>query len=174
VSVCLTGSFDDFSIQDILQIIAFVRKTGCLSLETEMTGGAIVFRKGRVLACVDDGGAPLERELGSLRGYERHEVIRRRISAALDRFARSREGEFSFQVSAQPPRVIAGRDIAPETLETGIDVIELLLELAGGPERQPPAAPEVAAAPWSPQSGIQVRRPPSRTWAGSGREPGLG
>ena len=130
MSVCLTGSLDDFSIPDILQIIAFGRKTGCLSLETEATGGAIVFRKGRVLASVDDGRAPLEAELRLLHGYERDEVIRRRIAASLDRFARSRRGDFSFLVSAQPPRVIDGRDIAPETLDTGIEVVELLLELA--------------------------------------------
>ena len=129
MSVCLTGSLDDFSIQDILQIIAFGRKTGCLSLETEATGGAIVFGRGRVLASVDDGCAPLEAELRLLRGYDRDEVIRRRIAASVDRFARSRQGDFSFHASAQPPRMIAGRDIASETLDTGIEVIELLLEL---------------------------------------------
>jgi len=88
----MTGSLDDFSIQDLLQIIAFGRKTGCLSLETEATGGSIVFRKGRVLASVDDGCIPLETELQLMRGYEREQVIRRRISASLDRFARSRQG----------------------------------------------------------------------------------
>ncbi len=129
MSVCLTGSLDDFSIQDILQIIAFGRKTGCLSLETEATGGAIVFRKGRVLASVDDGRAPLEAELRLLRGYARDEVIRRRIAASVDRFARSRQGDFSFLASEHPPRVIDGRDITPETLDTGIEVIELLLQL---------------------------------------------
>ena len=129
MSVCLTGSLDDFSIQDILQIIAFGRKTGCLSLETEATGGAIVFRKGRVLASVDDCRAPLEAVLHLLRGLERDQVIRRRIAASVDRFARSRRGDFSFLASTQPPRVIDGRDIAPETLDAGIEVIELLLEL---------------------------------------------
>jgi phage-related baseplate assembly protein len=124
------GSLDDFSIPDILQIIAFGRKTGCLSLETEATGGAIVFWKGRVLASVDDGRAPLEAELPLLRGCERDDVIRRRIAASLDRFARSRRGDFSFLALAEPPRVIDGRDISPETLETGIEVLELLLDLA--------------------------------------------
>lgn len=130
MSVCLTGSLEDFSIQDLLQIIALGRKTGCLSLETEATGGGIVFRKGRVLASVDDGRAPLEAELRLQRGHERDQVIRRRIAASLDRFARSRRGDFSFLASAQPPRAIDGRDIAAETLDTGIDVVELLLELA--------------------------------------------
>jgi hypothetical protein len=60
VSVCLKGSLDDFSIADILQVISYGGKTGYLSLETRAGGGVIVFRKGRVLASVDDGGAPLE------------------------------------------------------------------------------------------------------------------
>jgi hypothetical protein len=144
----MTGSLDDFSIQDLLQIIAFGRKTGCLSLETEATGGAIVFRKGRVLASVDDGCIPLEAELQLMRGREREEIIRRRISASLDRFARSRQGDFSFLVSPQPPRVIDGRDIALETLDRGVDVLELLLELAGGDGQPAPVAPPDGADAW--------------------------
>ncbi len=131
VSVCLKGSLDDFSIPDILQIISFGRKTGCLSLETPAAGGTVVFRRGRILASVDDGGPSRETELESVRGYQRDEVIRKRIAASLDRLARCRQGDFSFQVSAQPPQVVAGRDIALETLDTGIEVIELLLELVG-------------------------------------------
>jgi hypothetical protein len=130
VSVCLKGSLDDFSIADILQVISYGGKTGYLSLETRAGGGVIVFRKGRVLASVDDGGAPLEVDVELLRGWSRDEVIRQRIAACLDRLSRCRQGDFSFQVSAQPPRMIAGRDVGAETLDTGIEVVELLLELA--------------------------------------------
>lgn len=145
MSVCLTGSLDDFSIQDVLQIIAFGRKTGCLSIETEATGGAIVFRRGRVLASVDDRRLPLEDELRLMRDDDRQAVLRRRIAASLGRFARSRQGDFSFQASPQPPRVVDGRDISPETLDTGIDVVELLLELASGPELDARGADEAVA-----------------------------
>ena len=144
----MMGSLEDFSIQDLLQIIAFGRKTGCLSLETEATGGSIVFCKGRVLASVDDGCVPLEKELRQMPGHERETVIRRRITASLDRFARSRQGDFSFLVSPQPPRVIAGRDIAPETLDSGVDVLELLLELAGGDGQPPPPEPRDGTDAW--------------------------
>jgi len=144
----MMGSLEDFSIQDLLQIIAFGRKTGCLSLETEATGGAIVFRKGRVLASVDDGRIPLETELRLMRDYEREQVIRRRIAASLDRFARSRQGDFSFLVSPQPPHVIDGRDIAQETLDHGVDVLELLLELAGADGQPAAAAPPDSADAW--------------------------
>lgn len=131
MSVCLRGNLDDFTIQDILQIISFGRKTGHLSLEAEAAGGAIVFRRGRVLASVDDRDAPLGTELDFLGGDDREEVLRRRIAASLDRLARCQQGDWSFQASNQPPQVVDGRDIAPETLAVGIDVVELLLELAG-------------------------------------------
>jgi len=140
VSVCLKGTLDDFSVSDILQVISFGRKTGYLSFETEAAGGAIVFQKGRVLASVDNGGNPPETELESLRGYQRDEVIRRRIAASLERLARCRRGYFIFQVSAQPPRVVAGRDIALETLDAGIEVVDLLLELVGRQDWEAPGA----------------------------------
>jgi hypothetical protein len=140
VSVCLKGTLDDFSVTDILQVISFGRKTGYLSFETGAAGGAIVFRKGRVLASVDEGGAPLEAELESLRGRQREEVIRRRIAASLERLARCRQGVFYFQVSPQPPQVIAGREIALETLDAGIEVVDLLLELVGSQDWEAPGA----------------------------------
>jgi len=140
VSVCLKGTLDDFSVSDILQVISFGRKTGYLSFETEAAGGAIVFQKGRVLASVDNGGNPPETELESLRGYQRDEVIRRRIAASLERLARCRRGYFIFQVSAQPPRFFAGRDIALETLDAGIEVVDLLLELVGRQDWEAPGA----------------------------------
>jgi hypothetical protein len=134
VSVCLTGSLDDFSIQDILQIIAIGGKTGCLSIETEATGGAIVFRRGRVVASLDDRRLPLQTEMRTMRGCSRDEVLRRRIVASLERFASSRRGDFSFRCSTHPPRVVDGRDIAEEILEGGMEVVELLLEMTSGPQ----------------------------------------
>lgn len=130
VSVCLRGTLDDFSVQDILQVISFGRKTGYLSLETDRDGGAIVFYKGRILASIDDGELPLEGELESWHGHPREDVLRRRIANSIDRLARCREGDFTFLATPQPPQVIYGRDVACEALEVGIEVIDLLLELA--------------------------------------------
>jgi CheY-like chemotaxis protein len=48
----------------------------------------------------------------------------------VDRHARAREGEFHFQVSADPPLRVQGRNIARETLPQGMDIVELLLEMA--------------------------------------------
>jgi len=136
VPVCLKGTLDDFSVSDILQTISFGRKTGYLCFATEAAGGAVVFRKGRVLASVDDGGVPLEAELESVSEDQRDQVIRRRIAASLERLARCRRGYFIFQASAQPPQIVAGRDIGPETLDAGIEVVELLVELVDSLERR--------------------------------------
>jgi hypothetical protein len=138
--VCLKGSLDDASVEEIVQIIAVGRKTGHLSLETTAGSGAIVFQKGRILASVDDGGPPLESGFMSSPGSRRDEIIRLRIIASLDRLARCRQGEFSFRVSAQPPQVIEGRDVARETLRSGIDVVELLVEIACRTEQEEPMA----------------------------------
>ena len=128
--MCLNGSLDEFSIQDILQILALGRKTGHLSLETPAGNGAIVFREGRVVASVDESGPSLEASLASSPECPKEAVIRRRIVASLERLARRRQGEFHFRVSADPPRPIRGRDVARETLNRGIDIVEVLLEVA--------------------------------------------
>jgi hypothetical protein len=48
--MCLEGSLDELSIPDVLQIVALVRKTGWLSIDTPTGGGAIVFCRGRVFS----------------------------------------------------------------------------------------------------------------------------
>ena len=126
----LNGSLQEFSIQDILQILALGQKTGHLSVDTPAAAGAIVLRAGRVIASFDGGSPSLERSLASRPECPRDTILRRRIVASVARHARAREGEFHFQVSADPPLRVQGRDIARETLQSGMDVVELLLEMA--------------------------------------------
>jgi CheY-like chemotaxis protein len=127
--VGLNGSLEEFSIQDVLQILALGQKTGQLSLDTPAGAGAIVLRAGRVVASFDDGRSSPETS-PSLSSGPRDAVLRRRIVASLARLARRRQGEFHFQVCADPPQRIQGRDMAGETLPAGIDIVELLLEVA--------------------------------------------
>jgi len=128
--VGLNGSLEEFSLQDILQILALGQKSGQLSLDTPAGVGTIVLRAGRVVAAFDDGAPSLETSLSSWPGGRRPEVLRRRIVASLARLARCREGEFRFQVLAEPSERIRGRDVARETLDSGVDIVELLLEVA--------------------------------------------
>jgi CheY-like chemotaxis protein len=142
--VCFNGNLVDFSIQDVLQILSLGRKTGYLELETPDGAGAIIFRNGRVLATIEGRGGPSRKAgLASLPRSLREEVIRERITASLVRVSRCREGKFSFQPSAQPPRVIEGRDIGSETLVSGIDVVELLIEVACRQEGEERPSPSV-------------------------------
>jgi CheY-like chemotaxis protein len=130
--VCLDGSLDDLPIQDVLQILALGRKTGYLALETGVGVGALVFRQGQVVASIHDGdGGPLPAADGvSSSEAERDALIRERITAFLHRLAWCRQGAFTFVASPHSPLVIHGRDVAREALRQGIDVIELLLEMA--------------------------------------------
>jgi CheY-like chemotaxis protein len=163
----LNGSLDDFSIQDILQVLSLSRKTGSLSLETASGSATVIFQEGCILASVDDGAPPLATDLGRLPEWRREAVIHKRIAASLARLSRCRQGAFSFQASAHLPRLFRGRDIATETLRAGIGVIELLLEVAW---RQDEEARGAAAAP---QRAAEVTTPGSdRATAGSLAAPG--
>jgi hypothetical protein len=128
--MCLEGSLDELSIPDVLQIVALGRKTGWLSIDTPTAGGAIVFCRGRVFAAIEDEACHDAPGLARLAEAAREGLIRERIAASLDRFARSRSGQFSFQVSAVLPHTIGGRNVAAESLRSGLDVIDLLVDIA--------------------------------------------
>ena len=161
--MCLNGSLDEFSVQDILQILSLSRKTGHLSLETPAGSAAIVIQEGSILASVDAGVSPLAVDLALSPGWSREEVIRWRIVASLARLSRYRQGGFRFQASAQPPRVIGGFDMAAETLRSGIGIIEMLLEVA---LRQDEDARDAAPAPRTPPETAR----PAEPLAGPGAE----
>jgi hypothetical protein len=129
---CLGGSLDDLPIQAVLQILAVGRKTGYLALETRVGVGALVFGQGRVVASIHDGdgGAIPTADGVSFSEAERDALIRERITAFLLRLALCRQGAFTFVASPESPLVIHGRDVTREALRQGIDVIELLIEIA--------------------------------------------
>jgi CheY-like chemotaxis protein len=165
--VCLNGSLDDFSIQDILQVLSLSRKTGSLSLETPSGSAAVIFEEGCILASIDDGFPPLATDLARLPEWRQDAVIHKRIAASLARLSRCRQGAFSFQASAHPPRLFRGRDIATETLRSGIGVIELLLEVAWTQDE------EARGAAAAPQMAPEVTTPGAdRATAGSLAGPG--
>lgn len=128
--MCLNGSLVDLAIQDVLQILSIGRKSGDLLLETPAGVGVLVFRKGRVVASIEDRGPALTSRVPSFSGSEREALICERITAFVQRLARCRRGEFSFKASMQSSWVTLGGDVAGEALGSGIDVIELLVEIA--------------------------------------------
>jgi CheY-like chemotaxis protein len=128
----LNGNLEDLPLLDILQIVSFSKKTGYLSIKATEGSGAIVFREGLVVASFAWDRAPLDPQFTRLGMAEREPLIRNRIEIALSTLIRLREGQFSFSLSEEPPPTVAGRDISRETLQTGINPQELLLDLARG------------------------------------------
>lgn len=170
----LTGNLEDLPLLDILQIVSFSKKTGHLGITTSGGEGAIVFRDGFVVASFAWDLPPLDPSFSSLAGAEREALVRRRIELALAHLVRLREGQFHFSLSEQPPRTVGSRDISQETLETGINPQELLLDLARGMDEDRrdssaaleaglggPPAEEIAAAP-PPQPAAAVAAEPPK------------
>jgi CheY-like chemotaxis protein len=128
----LTGNLEDLPLLDILQIVSFSKKTGFLSIHTHEGASAIVFREGFVVSAFRSHGRPMTEAERTLPPDARVRRVRERIEAALKQLIRLREGEFNFSLTDEPPSVIEGRDLAGETLESGINAQELLLGLARG------------------------------------------
>jgi CheY-like chemotaxis protein len=169
--VSLTGNLEDLPLLDIIQIVSFSKKTGHLSILTKEGEGGIVFAEGLVVAAFAAEGPPLDARFSELSPVQRAVVIRTRIEMALQQLVRLREGQFSFALADEPPLTLGTRDLYAETLHTGINAQELLLDLARGldedrrhstaaveasfaevPEPEevvpaPPPAPPIAPAP---------------------------
>lgn len=128
--MCFEGSLDDFSIQDVLQIVSLGRKSGYLSLDTPTCRGAIIFRRGRILACVEDDEplvAPGRRER---RREPWNDAVRARLAAFVERLSGCRNGEFRFEASEEAVEAEAGPKPRSVSTLAGIDVVELLIDVA--------------------------------------------
>jgi CheY-like chemotaxis protein len=128
--VSLSGRIDDLPLLEILQVVAFCQKTGHLTVRTPQGDGAVVFRDGRVVSGFIWDVPPLGSEAAELAPEKRSELVRGRITSTLERLVRLREGHFGFNVSTSAPTRIGNRDLAPETLEDGINPEALMLDLA--------------------------------------------
>jgi CheY-like chemotaxis protein len=128
----LTGNLEDLPLLDILQIVSFSKKTGFLSIQAAGGSSAIVFRDGFEVSAFTSLTRPLAESERRLPPEARLRRVRERIELALKHLIRLRDGEFNFSLAEEPPTVVDGRDVAEETLESGINAQELLLGLARG------------------------------------------
>jgi CheY-like chemotaxis protein len=135
--MALNGRLEDMNLLEILQIVAFSRKTGTLRVESPLMKGAILFREGRVL-CAFCCGATGESADGPLLAALTSEPLDSSRAALLDDLNRTslrelvalREGTFEFHLRAELPADWEGLDVS-RLLETdGLDPQELMLELA--------------------------------------------
>jgi CheY-like chemotaxis protein len=130
--LALQGNLEDLPLLDIIQIVSFSKKTGHLKVEMATGEGAIVFREGLVVSAFTAGSPPADARIATLPQAAREAAVKRRIGFALEELARLREGGFGFELSHEVPVVIGTRDIRHETLASGINPQEMLLDLAQG------------------------------------------
>ena len=154
----LTGNLEDLPLLDIIQIVSFSRKTGCLSIDMPAGEGGIVFREGLVVSAFTADLPPVDARLGELAAERRDRAIRARIVFALEQLARLREGAFGFELTDEVPRVVGERDIGSETLAGGINPQDLLLDLTAGiDDGRAESAAAVEASFAAPEEGVVGR-----------------
>ena len=126
----LKGRLEDLPLLDMLQIIAFSRKSGFLRIAATKGRGAVVLREGRVLFSYSWS------TLASLEELVRHPekvtvaLIREQIEVSLRELGSLREGHFQFELRDPDSEEFGGVRIQPFLLPDGLDAQELLLDLA--------------------------------------------
>src|SRR5215470_9397847 len=115
----LTGDLEDVPLLDILQIVAFSRKTGLLSVEAGPRAATLVFREGRVIAAVAAGGAGAGPARAAPDEASRQRLVRETIGGAVARLARLREGAFRLELPTETPARMHGTDTAARVLPDG-------------------------------------------------------
>ncbi len=162
----LKGQLKDLSVLDILQIVAFSKKTGYLRIETHFGKAAVVFKEGLVVCAyswstLEEMRRLIKADLGGVR----EAIVQDQVEIALRELARLREGSFSFQVTSSIAPDLDGLNIGPFLLYEGINPQHLLLELAKALDegrRAPAPAVRPEASPMaSPPAPAQAPAPPT-------------
>ncbi|MGH9319262.1 MAG: response regulator [Vicinamibacteria bacterium] len=129
--MALNGRIEDMNLLEILQIVAFSKKTGTLEVESPRANGSILFREGRLLCAFSSATERVVSALAKapLEG-ERQSLLFDQIRLALRELIALREGHFEFRLCASLPVLWGGMDASSFLAGEGIDTQETLLELA--------------------------------------------
>ena len=129
--MALSGRLEDLNFLEILQIIAFSKKTGTLKVESTLASGAVLFQDGVVLCAFWTSTTPIVSPLSGLTLNEsRALVLQDEIRIALRELVALREGQFEFTLTSEPPTHFEGMDISRFLVAGGVDPQSLMLELA--------------------------------------------
>jgi CheY-like chemotaxis protein len=126
----LKGRLEDLPLLDMLQIIAFSRKSGYLRIAASKGRGAVVLREGRVLFSYSWSTLPALEEMVRHPEKVTTAIIREQIEVALRELGSLREGHFQFELADPASGEFGGVRIQPFLLPDGLDAQELLLDLA--------------------------------------------
>jgi CheY-like chemotaxis protein len=127
----LKGHLEDLPFIDMLQIVAFSKKTGYLEIEGSGGRGGVVFKDGLVVCAYSWSTIKYLKQIADdPHGNHPVEILQKQIEISLQELAGLKEGRFHFEVTATVPTRLEGKNIAPFLLQDGINPEGLLLDLA--------------------------------------------
>lgn len=129
--MALNGRLEDMNLLEILQIVAFSKKTGTLEVRSPHGNGSILFRSGRLLCALSSSTEDTVRALAvepPEPSVQAHLVTS--IHASLRELVALREGRFEFRLCRTLPVQWGGLDASNFLLGDGVDPQEILLGLA--------------------------------------------
>ncbi len=127
----LKGRLEDLPLLDILQIVAFSKKTGYLSVEGPLGRGAVLFKNGRVLCAYSWSTLSYLRQLaaGQYTG-DLLALLQQHVEVTFRELMTMREGAFLFRLTDDRTVKLSGVDVVPFLEHDGFDPQHLLLDTA--------------------------------------------
>ena len=129
--MALNGRLEDMNLLEILQIVAFSKKTGTLEVRAQHANGSILFRSGRLLCALSSSTAAAVRALAGMPlDPEGQADLESQIRISLRELVALREGRFEFRLCRTLPVQWGGLDASTFLMGVGVDPQEILLGLA--------------------------------------------
>ncbi len=128
--MALNGRLEDMNLLEILQIVAFSKKTGTLDVRARLARGSILFRSGRLLCAFSSSTAAAVRALSgkTLDPMAQAELVSL-IRSSLRELVALRTGQFEFRLLRSLPVQWGDLDASSFLLGDGVDPQQILLEL---------------------------------------------
>ncbi len=129
--MALNGRLEDLNLLEILQIVAFSKKTGTLEVQAPHAQGSILFRRGRLLCAMSPSTAAAVRSLaGEPLDPASQPHLESQIRISLRELVALREGRFEFRLCRSLPVQWGGLDASNFLKGEGIEPVAILLGLA--------------------------------------------
>jgi CheY-like chemotaxis protein len=129
--MALKGRLEDLSLLDILQVVAFSKKTGQLKVAGDFGQGAVLFKDGLIISACSPTTVEVLSRLGKQVGVgSQKDLILEQIQIALQELSALGEGSFEFELTSGAPSQLGNIDLRSFSLQDGVDAQWLLLSLA--------------------------------------------
>jgi len=129
--MALKGRLEDLSLLDILQVVAFSKKTGQLKITGAFGQGAVLFKDGLITSACSPTTIQILSRLGrNAEGESHRDLILEQIQIALQELSSLSEGSFEFELTGGAPSELGDIDLRSFSLQNGVDTQWLLLSLA--------------------------------------------